>query len=796
MTTTPAYWLNSFFANAGAGVGQQGEAQTIGLSDGKILTLWTDDTTGRRPGTDIIGTIRFADGKPAGQVNRQFNVAGSEGDEGQVSAAALPDGGFVIAYTSRTGVTALTAVVERYDSEGVRVFSHAIPQAGGSTWNENVGPCISVQPEGDYTLVFGYTTDGGGGSQLARAVTFDFETNQPGRELASLSSSGGIKVIASASLNDGRAITLYSVFDTELIGSGRGQTAQMTIRDAATGQLISVTKLSGISSYAQDVTVLSDGRYVVTFIDEDSNNIVMRIGNDASGNYQLGREILVGTAEGGNNYNACSLTALADGGFFIAWVDGDDTLRGQRFDSAAAKIGEEMIIDGAADSVSDVSLTSDGRILIAYQSAIGEIFQTILDPREPFYLGDDSGEAVTAFALGGTVFGEGGNDSIYGSAEVDLLFGGTGMDIIKGGGGNDSIQGNEDGDTLYGDAGNDFLFGQSGNDVLDGGLGNDSLDGGTGGDTLRGRGGDDTYKLADAALSAIGGKLRFDTVEELPGDGIDTVAVGRVTTIRGTLSAYTLTDNVENGVITGTGAFNLTGNELRNVLTANAGANRLDGGTGVDTASYSASDTGVIVDLASGNASGGFAAGDTLISIENLTGSNFGDILDGSSGRNTIFGGGGNDSLRGGEKADVLSGGDGDDRLMGGQGADKLTGGLGDDTYGYFSLNDAGDEITGWRTDLGNDDHFQFETDAFGGLPEGVLAAQRFQRGPGHEAETKGVRFIYDNAAHELWFDANGSSAGGQTLIASFDRDVGLSAADIIIADSRTERSAAGFEWL
>jgi Ca2+-binding RTX toxin-like protein len=231
------------------------------------------------------------------------------------------------------------------------------------------------------------------------------------------------------------------------------------------------------------------------------------------------------------------------------------------------------------------------------------------------------------------------------------------------------------------------------------------------------------------------------------------------------------------------------------VLTANAGANRLDGGTGVDTASYSASDTGVIVGLGFGNASGGYAAGDTLISIENLTGSNFGDILDGSSGRNTIFGGGGNDSLSGGEKVDVLSGGDGDDRLVGGQGADKLTGGLGNDTYWYTSLNDAGDEITGWRADLGNDDHFEFETVAFGGLPEGVLATQRFQRGAGHEAETRGVRFIYDNMANELWFDANGSAAGGQTLIASFDRDVGLSAADIFITDSRTERFAEGLDW-
>jgi Ca2+-binding RTX toxin-like protein len=50
--------------------------------------------------------------------------------------------------------------------------------------------------------------------------------------------------------------------------------------------------------------------------------------------------------------------------------------------------------------------------------------------------------------------------------------------------------------------------------------------------------------------------------------------------------------NVENGRILATGAANLTGNSLNNVLYAGAGNNVLDGSTGTDTVSYAYGVTG------------------------------------------------------------------------------------------------------------------------------------------------------------------------------------------------------------
>src|SRR5262249_26019114 len=100
----------------------------------------------------------------------------------------------------------------------------------------------------------------------------------------------------------------------------------------------------------------------------------------------------------------------------------------------------------------------------------------------------------------------------------------------------------------------------------------------------------------------------------------------------------------------------------------------LDGGDGIDTATYADSPEGVTVSLADHIAAFGDADGDILDSIENLTGSAYVDALTGDNGVNVLDGLDGNDGLEGR---------DGDDTLEGGAGADILKGGPGHDTASY-----------------------------------------------------------------------------------------------------------------
>ena len=200
-------------------------------------------------------------------------------------------------------------------------------------------------------------------------------------------------------------------------------------------------------------------------------------------------------------------------------------------------------------------------------------------------------------------------------------------------------------DTITGTDGIDFLFGFSGNDTLTGGSGIDSLDGGSGDDILDGGDGDDL----------LDGGLGNDTLIGGAGDDSIEASVGDDTLIGG------------------------------------AGADVIDGSVGIDTASFEGSNAGVTVDLRFGGleATGGDATGDVLLSIENLNGSDFDDILIGGTGANVITGGAGNDLLIAISAGDVLDGGFGEDDLFSGAGADTFIGGEGSDAV-FFSLANSG----------------------------------------------------------------------------------------------------------
>jgi hypothetical protein len=154
---------------------------------------------------------------------------------------------------------------------------------------------------------------------------------------------------------------------------------------------------------------------------------------------------------------------------------------------------------------------------------------------------------------------------------------------------------------------------------------------------MAGGAGDDTYFVDDAG----------DTVTEVADAGTDTV--------KSTFS-YALGANLENLTLLGSANLNGTGNALSNVITGNSGNNVLDGGGGIDTASYAAAGAGVAVSLAvAGPQATGGAGTDTLISIENLTGSTLNDTLTGDGGSNVLSGGAGNDTLDGGGGIDTAS---------------------------------------------------------------------------------------------------------------------------------------------
>jgi Ca2+-binding RTX toxin-like protein len=105
-------------------------------------------------------------------------------------------------------------------------------------------------------------------------------------------------------------------------------------------------------------------------------------------------------------------------------------------------------------------------------------------------------------------------------------------------------------------------------------------------------------------------------------------------------------------------------------------------------ATWFGSNGAVQVDLASMTVSGGHAAGDVLVGIENLRGTAYADRLTGDGAANRIEGQFGDDVILGGAGDDILLGEGGSDRLTGGAGRDSMRGGTGADHFIYARILD------------------------------------------------------------------------------------------------------------
>ena len=264
-----------------------------------------------------------------------------------------------------------------------------------------------------------------------------------------------------------------------------------------------------------------------------------------------------------------------------------------------------------------------------------------------------------------------------------MLVGGAGNDNLRGDAvftAFSAVDGTFQAPALVGDASIDA--GQVvGNDTLEGGLGNDLLDGGAGNDTA-------SYANASGAvtvtLTATGGSSSG-------ADGTDTL-----------LSIENLVGGGFNDVLTGNGGANvidgggghdklsggagndtLLGNTGDDTLTGGAGDDVYNGGAGFDRANFFGATNGVNVSLLIAGAQNTGQGMDTLIGIENLTGTQFADTLIGDAGDNWLWGFASSTVPGSNANNDTLNGGDGNDLLWAGRGNQTLIGGTGNDTVMY-----------------------------------------------------------------------------------------------------------------
>ena len=263
--------------------------------------------------------------------------------------------------------------------------------------------------------------------------------------------------------------------------------------------------------------------------------------------------------------------------------------------------------------------------------------------------------------------------TIVGTDANDVLTGTPGDDVIKAGPGDDTIDGGAGDDVICGELGNDTILGGPGDDSLSGDEGDDRLDGGE----------DPTGEDFDFAFFyyspvAVNASLLTNTAT---GWGTDTLA-GFEGLSGSNFADDTLTGDDQINILDGrAGNDTLLAGAGADGLDGDAGNDVLDGGPGVDLVFYDFSPNAIVANLSTRRATGW--GRDTLRSVEDLHGSQKGDVLVGNGGNNSltghcgpdrIQGGGGNDRIVG-DECPVGSGLPASDRMYGGPGRDRLSGG-------------------------------------------------------------------------------------------------------------------------
>jgi|GEM_PF-973220 len=335
-------------------------------------------------------------------------------------------------------------------------------------------------------------------------------------------------------------------------------------------------------------------------------------------------------------------SVYADNIFGSNW---DDTLEGGSGDDVinGGIYGNDTLIGGLGNDSLNGGLGTD---TVDYSSSTGSVLANL------------SSSAVLlkgiSVAAGAAQDGLGGTDiltsieKIIGSSQDDWLVGGTAAETFIAGAGNDTI--------IAGD-------------------GNDTLIGGAGADYLDGQGGDNIVSYADSPSAVFINISPYNNVN-LNGNilaaytGMDGWgSVDSYANIKGIVgSAYDdwlLGSDLSDSIRGGAGNDHIIGSWGNDTMIGDAGNDYIDGNGGNNTVAYSSSVMGVTVNLSTQSASDGFGYTDTLIGINNVTGSDYADTIIGDGTANIIRAGKGNDLVTGGAGADtfVFANGEGADRI-------------------------------------------------------------------------------------------------------------------------------------
>ena len=199
----------------------------------------------------------------------------------------------------------------------------------------------------------------------------------------------------------------------------------------------------------------------------------------------------------------------------------------------------------------------------------------------------------------------------------------------------------------------------------------------------------------------------------------------------------------------------LVGGKGNDTMDGGFGADEFKGGKGIDTVDYSSSTAGVRAYLNTNQSDFG-AAGDIYTNAESVIGSAFNDQLQNNNGGDA-FGGSGVDTIYGGGASNSTEEGG---RVRGDAGIDTLKMNYGN-TTAWLQNGQGYDFVDAF---IENEDNFFIDLSDFGF--GATFDASELVNSNSVTAIGGNAQFIYDGDDSRLYFDSNGTGAGGLVLVA------------------------------
>jgi uncharacterized protein YheU (UPF0270 family) len=305
----------------------QYEPELTVLADGSFVVVWSD--TGNGTDVDVRARVFHDDGSEA--VGEFVVSAAVAGDQFEPTVATLADGRFVVAWADNSGATCdIRARI--FNADGTESVAEFV--ANGTAANSQYLPVVIALADGRF--VVSWTDDsrsGGDTSELAiRAAVYNADGSQAVPEFLVNTTAAGSQLESSAiELADGRVVIAWSDFSGNAPdpsnGAVRARIFNADFTPVANDFVVNTTVPSYQARPA--MTALADGGFVVAWEDlsgsgGDASSLAVRAQLFSAAATRAGGEFLVNTATSSAQFDP-AIAALGDGRIVVTWTDFSQT---------------------------------------------------------------------------------------------------------------------------------------------------------------------------------------------------------------------------------------------------------------------------------------------------------------------------------------------------------------------------------------------------------------------------------------------------------------------------------------